>query len=323
MRMSSRPPDGASNAAAGPVFDLHQHLWPEPFTALLRARTDPPSLRGGVLTTLEGSFPVDLSVHDPHRRVEDLDRAGIDVAVVSLQTTLGVEAVPAAERAELFDAYNTGVSEVVTRSDGRLRALSAGSYVPGHAGLCLGASQLLETASLHALLDPLERAGGFLFVHPDRVEPPPEGAPAWWAAVTGYTAEMQAAYFAWIETGASRWPELPVVFSLLAGGAAFQLDRLRSRGVATRRFTEAPIYLETSSYTRPAVELSIAAFGIDRIVHGSDYPVIDPDRTLAALAGLGRHAFEVVTTANPQVLLAEAACEHDYLPMNVAASMSG
>lgn len=291
---------------AAPLFDLHQHLWPERFLTLLRGRTDPPYLRADVLTTLEGAFRVDLTAHDLEGRIQALDRAGIDVAVICLQPTLGIENLADAERGELFEAYNAGISELVGASGGRLRALASGSHVSGLEGLCVGASQLLDPAALGELLEPLERTGRFLFVHPDRVERPPTGAPPWWTALAAYTTDMQAAYFAWIEYSAAAWPRLPVVFSLLAGGAPFQLERLRSRGVATRRFTDAPVYLETSSYGRAAVELSIAAFGLDRIVHGSDYPVIEPGPTLQAMAAFGPLAFNALTSANPRILLRDA-----------------
>ncbi len=153
------------------------------------------------------------------------------------------------------------------------------------------------------MLDPLEWSGGILFVHPDRATPGPVGAPHWWAAVADYTADMQSAYLAWVEQGAPRWPSLRVVFSLLAGGAAFQLERLQSRGVDTRRFTQAPLYFETSSYGRLSIELSVAALGSDRIVHGSDYPVIDPGRTLDAIRGLGAETYRAVSGRNPAGLL--------------------
>jgi amidohydrolase family protein len=296
---------------AAPVYDLHQHLWPEPLLGLLRRRTAPPYLRADIVTTLEGAFPVDLSVNDLDGRIQALDRAGIDVAVVCLQPTLGIERLPAAERGELFEAYNAGIQELVAASSGRLRALASGGYVSVLDGLCVGASQLLDPAALAEALEPLERSGGFLFVHPDRVERLPGGAPPWWTAVAAYTADMQAAYLAWIVHSAETWLRLPVVFSLLAGGAPFQLERLRSRGVATRRFTDAPVYLETSSYGRAAVELSIAAFGLDRIVHGSDYPVIDPGRTLQALAAFGPMAFNALTSHNPRILLRDARDAHD------------
>jgi 6-methylsalicylate decarboxylase len=286
-----------------PIFDLHQHLWPPSLIELLNRRRDPPHLRGEVLTTVEGSFPFDPDVHDLRRRLADLDRWRIDVAVVSLQPTIGLDLLPPDERREVCDAYNSGIAELVVGSGGRLRAFSAGVWQAGFAGVCVGASQALDPGALEDNLTLLEEANGVLFVHPSHVHPPPAGAPPWWTAMTAYTSEMQAAYLTWVEHGAPRWPRLRVVFSLLAGGAPFQLERLGSRGVATRRFTDAPLYLETSSYGRSAVDLSIAALGIDRIVHGSDYPVIEPVETLDALARLGPAAFASVVSENPSGLL--------------------
>jgi len=288
---------------SGPVYDLHQHIWPPPLLELLSRRIDPPRVQGDVLTTLEGSFPFDPAVHDLERRVRDLDRCGIDVAVVSLQPTLGIDRLPREQRTELYDAYNAGIAEFVAASAGRLRAFSSGTYRQGFAGLCVGASQLFDPGALADTLAALERRNSVLFVHPDRVELPPRRAPPWWAALACYTADMQAAYLAWIEHGAPRWPRLQVVFALLAGGVAFQLERLGSRDVSTRRFTDASVYLETSSYGRTAVGLSIAALGLERIVHGSDYPVIDPSGTLDALGTFGPAAFASLVSDNPARLL--------------------
>ena len=76
------------------AVDIHQHLLPASFVDALRARASAPKLDGSVLTTPEGSFELDLDVHDPGRRAESLDRDGIDVAVLTLQPTLGIEALP-------------------------------------------------------------------------------------------------------------------------------------------------------------------------------------------------------------------------------------
>lgn len=285
------------------VYDVHQHLWPPELVDSLRRRPRPPFLRGEVLTTVEGSFRVDTRANELGRRLAALDRSGIDVALISLQPTLGIELLPACERASLLADYHDGIVELVEASAGRLRALAAGEYVDGFDGVCVGASRVLEPTALGEMLDPLEQSGGILFVHPDRVQPAPAGTPHWWAAVAEYTADMQSSYLAWVEHGVPRWPSLRVVFALLAGGAAFQLDRLQSRGVETRRFTRGPVYLETSSYGRLSIELSLAAFGVDRIVHGSDYPVIDPGRTLDVIRGLGPAAYGAVSSRNAAALL--------------------
>jgi 6-methylsalicylate decarboxylase len=288
-----------------PTYDLHQHLWPEPLIELLAARRSPPFLRASVLTTTEGSFPIDLGEHRLDLRLAALDAAGIDVAVVSLQPTLGFEALPVPERRTLLAAYNDGIAELVEDSGGRLQALAAGEPRPGFAGVCVGASRLLGLDGLKPMLDRLERTGGFLFVHPDC----PAGTatkPDWWAALTDYTAAMQAAYFAWIDRGAGRWPNLNVVFALLAGGAPFQLERLRSRGVDTRRLTSLPAFFETSSYGRLSLELCLATYGLDRIVHGSDFPVLNPTSTMSAIQALGKAATHAICDRNPESLLYRA-----------------
>src|SRR5262245_52758071 len=85
-------------------YDLHQHLWPDAFVAALRARSRPPRIEEGELITGEGRFPVDLVDHDPERRVEALDKDGLDVAVLSLQPSLGLDALPTDERSQLEQA---------------------------------------------------------------------------------------------------------------------------------------------------------------------------------------------------------------------------
>jgi 6-methylsalicylate decarboxylase len=284
------------------THDLHQHLWPEPFIERLSARDRPPFLRDSVLVTTEGSFPVDLTQHRLDRRLEALDTAEIDVAVVSLQPTLGFEALPASEREPLVAAHNDGIAELVAASGGRIRALAACEFRPELAGVCLGASQLTDLDGLGHILDPLERSGGFLFVHPDSGSAMPS-RPDWWLAVVHYTARMQTAYLAWIDRGALRWPELPVVFALLAGGGPFQLDRLRSRGVETQHLTSLPAFFETSSYGRISLELCLATYGVDRLVYGSDFPVLDPAPTMSAIHALGKATSHAICDRNPGSLL--------------------
>lgn len=278
------------------TFDVHQHLWPEAFISALSHRREPPRLHGRTLELAEGGYEFDPAAHDLERRLELLDRDGIDVAVVSLQTTLGAESDP-----ELVAAYHEGIAELIAAAGGRLGAFACGECREGFAGVCVSAHRLLTGIDELALA--LERAGQILFVHPGPAVLP-NGAPAWWPAVVDYTAQLQAAYAAWIADGAGRFPGLPVVFAILAGGAPFQLERLRSRGLAEPAAIEANVYLETSSYGRRALALCLDAYGRERLLYGSDVPVIDPRPTLEALRGLGPDVFEAVTDGNPTRLLA-------------------
>jgi predicted TIM-barrel fold metal-dependent hydrolase len=250
-----------------------------------------------VLELDEGSFPVELRDHELERRLALLDRDGIDVAVVSLPPTLGWERHP-----ELADAYHDGVLELARAADGRLLPLACGRCLDGFAGACVSASAVV--AGLGGLPDEIERAGQVLFVHPGPPAPAaaPADAPPWWTAVVSYTAEMQAAYYAWLagDAGASAAPA--VVFAVLAGGAPIQLERLGSRGGEAR--PGPGVYLETASYGPGPVRLCIDACGAERLLYGSDVPVIDPRPTLGALAALGEDVERAVVAENPTRLFA-------------------
>jgi predicted TIM-barrel fold metal-dependent hydrolase len=275
-----------------PSFDVHQHLWPPPVIDALRRRRDPPRLDGDVLELEEGRFPTDLAAHRLDDRLALLDRDGVDVAVVSLQPTLDLDAAP-----ELAEAFHEGMAQVSSAADGRLRAFAAGRCLPGFAGACVPAGALLE--GLDALPGELEQAGQSLFVHPGPPGARPHGSPDWWASIVDYGAQMQAAYLAWISGGAQRHPELPVVFAVLAGGAPIQLERLQSRGVEAEAVLHRCVYLDTASYGRRALELVLASHGLDQIVYGSDVPVVDPRPTLEALKELGEPAVRAARSDNP------------------------
>ena len=108
------------------TVDVHQHFLPESLVRLLRRRSRPPRIEGSDLILCDGGFPFDPSGHEIEARVATLDRYGIDVAIVSLQPTLGLAALERSEREELVGTWEDGVSELVRGSDGRCLALAGG-----------------------------------------------------------------------------------------------------------------------------------------------------------------------------------------------------
>jgi 6-methylsalicylate decarboxylase len=286
-----------------PSFDVHQHLWPEQFVAALASRREPPRLRGSVLELeRQGSFELDLEAYGLEARLRALDDARIDAAVVSLAPTLELEELPEAEGEPLLSAYHEGILELAERAEGRIRPLAAARVLDGFAGSTVGAGALFDLDGLSPLLDELTRRGGALFVHPGPCDHP-SGAPAWWPAVVDYTAQMQAAYAAWISGGAERWPHVPVIFAFLAGGGPFQHERLRSRGFEVRPALLPNVYLETSSYGRRALELCMATFGVRQLLYGSDAPIVDQRATLRHVRGFGQAVADALCRDNPTRLL--------------------
>lgn len=285
------------------TVDLHQHLWPESFVAALRARRAVPWLDGDTLVLDEGRFAYEASEHDLGQRLAALDIAGIDVAVVSLQPSLGHESLAPDDRRALEDAWVTGMRELAEAADGRLVPLGPGRLVEGFPGTALSAELLDDLDAVAPLLDELSRTGGFLFVHPGPARPR-AGTPRWWAGIVDYAAVMQAAWFAWLDQGRERWPELRLVFAMLAGGAPFHLERLALRSrLDVRSMLDPNVFLDVSTHGRRAIELCIETFGVGQLVYGSDAPVVDPAPTLRAVRGFGDSVAHLILHVNPEKLL--------------------
>lgn len=285
------------------TYDLHQHLWPEAFVTALRARTTPPFLAQTELVTSEGRFAIDLTAHEPDVRIRALDRDEVDVAVISLQTSLGLETVPPEERHALETVWVEGARELVERSDGRLLAFSPSVVRDGFAGVSLGSSMLTSFDLAAATLDAAQASGALVFVHPDAGRDTGDERPAWWDWVTGYPARMQEAYLAWLAFGRKRWPSVRVLFAMLAGGGPFQLERLARRGVDVRSALDPNTFFEVSTHGRRAIELCVQTFGVGQLAYGSDTPVVDSQPTLDAVRGFGDAVTHVLQTDTPTRLL--------------------
>ncbi|HEU5332883.1 MAG TPA: hypothetical protein VFU73_08970 [Actinocrinis sp.] len=281
-------------------IDVHQHLWSPPFVEALRARSGPPRLSGWTLELAgEPAYRVAPQDHEIGRRLE-LNRAdGLDLALVSLSSPLGIELLPPDEAAPLLEAYHEGALALpdgfgvwaagcVSRPDPKtLEAL----LETGCVGLQLPATALADRAGYEhcePLLRVLEERGRPLFVHPGAASmtaaaPPPP----WWAAAVDYVHQMHAAYFAFAAFGRPAHPALKICFAMLAGLAPTHRERVRARGgpVGATGTADAPAdqgtWFETSSYGDAALAAMTGALGEaggGLIVLGSDRPYAAPTR---------------------------------------------
>lgn len=282
-------------------IDIHQHFWPEPFVRALSLRKRAPRLRGSKLE-IQGDtvWDVDLDAHRVEHRLALLDRFELETAVVSLQPTLGLDRLPADESAELVAAWEDGI--LALAGEPRFIPLATSWPRAGFAGLSVSALELLDLPAVAPRIDALVAHGGFLFVHPATATVPP-GKPDWWPAVVDYAGQMQAAYAAWLLAGVERWPDLDVVFAILAGGAPFQMERLSSRGVEERVAIRPRIWLDSASYGSRALDFTMSALGIDRMLFGSDAPIVDPEPTLRTVESFGQAVSTAMFTTNPLRLL--------------------
>jgi hypothetical protein len=136
-----------------------------------------------------------------------------------------------------------------------------------------------------------------LLVHPGPASHP--AAPGWWAALTSYVAAMQAAWLARAEWGRPAHPELRVVWALLAGGAPLHAERLAARGGPAGAVHDDRSWYDVSSYGPKAVDAMLRVVGVDRLLYGSDRPVIEP----VALSALGAAAEHALFVTNPERLV--------------------
>jgi 6-methylsalicylate decarboxylase len=295
--------------------DLHQHLWPDALLGQLARRTAPPRLRRddrGWILELAGEPPTvaDLSEHEPVVRILRAQADGVDRIVVAPSTPLGVEALPAREAQPLLDAFHAGVLELGSPfslwASVPLAAATAdevaGLLDAGAAGLCLPAEALASPEGLDRvapLLDALTARDAPLLVHPGPAVADPR-VPEWWPAMTSYVAAMQAAWLAWAAWGRAAHPDLKVVWAMLAGGAPLHAERLAARGGPAQAVHDDRSWFDVSSYGPRAVDAMLRVVGVDRLVLGSDRPVVEPP-SLATLGPAVRHA---IARVNPAHVLA-------------------
>jgi 6-methylsalicylate decarboxylase len=277
--------------------DIHQHIWTEPLLEALSRRTELPFVREEQgLTMLFGAgerpYAIDLDSEAPARRAELVAQDGLDRALVCLSSPLGIESLERRQATPLIDAYLDGALALgapfgvwgVLALDGLLpndvdRALERGCV-----GISLPAGALGSVDMLARMAPSLERIQSLdapLFVHPGPaarlpVLEAPLADPLWWPALTRYVAEMQAAWLVWVSAARRLFPELRAIFSMLAGLAPLQFERLRSRGGPAIREHDPLVFYDTSSYGPHAVGLLEQVVGAGQLVYGSDRPVVDP-----------------------------------------------
>ncbi|WP_407552505.1 amidohydrolase [Streptomyces sp. Pv4-95] len=294
--------------------DVHQHLWPPEFLALLRARSTPPLLDGWTLHLPgEPPYAVDPADHDIAARARLARADGLDLALVSLSSPLGIEYLPPREAAPLLAAFHDGALDLpapfgvwatpclsTTEPDtGSVRR----ELERGCVGLQLPATALLDAAGwarCAPLLDVAAALGKPLFIHPGAAPPAEESAPAWWPALVPYVQQLHASWFAFRAFGRPHHPDLRVCFAALAGLAPLHGERLVARGGGRDRGrVDHHAFYETSSYGTRAVDALVRAVGIDVVVTGSDRPYARP-----VLPDLGADAaVHALRTANPARLL--------------------
>lgn len=291
-------------------IDVHQHLWPLELVEVLRSRVKAPYLRNWTLhLSGEAPFEVNPVDHDVAARAALDD--GYDRILLSLSSPLGIEQLDPDDALPLLQAWHRGAADLgepfgswaaIGEVEPDITSLAT-HLTAGFVGLQISATQLATPASVDRLAPVLrecERANKPVIVHPG---PIPSGHysdgqfPAWWPAVVDYTAQMQAAWWAWQIEGRNLLPELRICFLAGAGLAPLHHERFTMRG-GKPIVIDPNTFVETSSYGRLGLDSLIRVLGIDPIVFGSDRPNAEPTDPK-----LGPAATHAVRITNPRRFL--------------------
>ncbi|WP_066897938.1 amidohydrolase family protein [Mycolicibacterium houstonense] len=289
--MSPRLPDG--------VIDVHAHWLPRPLFELpAGAPYGPMNDRDGQLYL--GDLPLSIATEamsDEAAIVEDMDRAGVAVRVLSAPPF----AFPlGAAGAEYAGAFNTALTDVVAKSNGRLLGLgivslgapeqitselSALRDTTGIVGVAIPpvvGGESLNRGVLRHIVSEAARLDLAVLVHPMQIGRP-EWADYYLANLIGNPVETATAVANLVLSGLKdEMPALRICF-LHGGGCAPGLlgrwdhgwrARADVRSGCRRLPSEvvAELYFDTVTHDAPQLELLGKIAGKDKVVCGSDYP---------------------------------------------------
>lgn len=291
------------------TIDVHTHFFPESWPDLSARFGTPdwPSIKHtekGKAVIMLGDRPfrhIYSACWDPALRLEEMERAGIDLQVISATPVLFAYERPAAEALECAKMFNDAALELCARGKGKLKALC---QVPlqdvdlaceelsrcmraGHLGVHIGnhvGDKNLDDPGILAFLQHCANEGAAVLVHPwdmmARHRMPNYMMP--WTV--GMPAETQLSIVSLIISGAfDRLPEnLRICFAHGGGSFAFLLGRLENAWLhheIARGACEHPpshyvkrFYVDSAVFDGDALRFLVDTMGEDRVVLGSDYP---------------------------------------------------
>lgn len=250
-------------------------------------------------------------------RLEHLDDVGVERQVISWPTTFGTDAaLTANEAVPLWHTYNEDLAELVATHPDRLTGLAilptsniewaAQELERAHdelgligATLPVGAFHTLEGAEhLRPVLEVAQKHRSHIYLHtgaasggiPGQFSPAPTdshfarfGVNAGWSFASSIVTLTLTDFLA-------PYPDVTFQFAMLGGAIAFHTEfielRAKSAGLAVDpKSSFKRVYIDTGVFGRGprALALAVEAWGADRILFGSDYPLMPIDPTLAVI----------------------------------------
>ena len=303
-------------------LDLHTHYYPETFFDRIRElsseftfATDP---TGRTIIQRRGArfFGITPPMTDPDKRLEDMDRVGIDVEVVSLSTP-NVFFAPPERQLEVARGVNDSYAELVTRHPKRFKAFaSIPMDSPDDAlteleraldELRLNGVVLLSNVNGRSLIDPLyrpffeeaNRRSLCIFLHPMLPASPEPYRNYVLGPIVGFPADTTLAVAEMCYHGVFReLPDIRWIAGHAGGAIPWLMERLdngyRDFAECREHIDELPshylkkLYYDTVTFSPHTLRMLRDVVGTDHMVMGSDYPHLlgSIDRAVSSVEAL-------------------------------------
>jgi aminocarboxymuconate-semialdehyde decarboxylase len=303
-------------------WDLHTHYYPEAFFRLIEEvggafsfGTDP---TGRTIIRYRGSrfFGITPPMTDPARRIEDMDRVGIDVEVLSLSTP-NVYFAPPERQAEVARLVNDAYADLAARHPKRFKGFASIPMDDPDAALReLDRAQgelrmngviVLSNINGRALTDPryrpffveCDRRRVCVFIHPMIPASAEPFAEYVLGPIIGFPFDTTLAVARLCYAGVFReLPNIRWILGHLGGAVPYLMERMDNgwRDFAECRVNidELPsvylkrLFYDTVSFSAPSLRLTRELVGADHMVMGSDYPHLlgSIDRAVSSIESL-------------------------------------
>ena len=303
-------------------WDLHTHYYPEAFFRLIEEvggafsfGTDP---TGRTIIRYRGSrfFGITPPMTDAARRLEDMDRVGIDVEVLSLSTP-NVYFAPAERQAEVARLVNDAYAELAARHptrfkgfasipmddpDAALRELDRTQRELRMNGVVVLSNingRALTDARYRPFFEECDRRRVCIFIHPMIPASAEPFAEYVLGPIIGFPFDTTLAVARLCYAGVFReLPNIRWVLGHLGGAVPYLMERMDNgwRDFAECRVNidELPsvylkrLYYDTVSFSGPSLRLTRELVGADHMVMGSDYPHLlgSIDRAVSSIESL-------------------------------------
>jgi aminocarboxymuconate-semialdehyde decarboxylase len=291
-------------------IDFHAHIYPEDYLKKLEASTGEVRIdtdnqgKKWILSMGAKAGPITPDFFDGDVRVDRIKENRVDMQILSAPHP-GVDRFSPAESADMSRVINDGIAKIVRKYpihfqgvamlpliDTRLalKELDRAILDLGLKGMCMLSNVAGKTSDSDFLLPVYERAqalGVPIFIHPTT----PLGAQVMqeWrlAIILGFEFDIVLSATRLAYAGVfERFPELNFVVSHLGAGIPFLAGRIDrgyhdpTCGIKTKKPTSEylrDLYCDTVSFYQPALAMAYEFYGAERMVLGSDFPLIIGD----------------------------------------------